>query len=201
MRFIILLLIAAVNPDLTKSSVKTECSTETERSPTRVVSTIQSGSGTVIGKDDKGFDVLSCYHVVQGDKLKIITHDNKVYHARVVKYDKERDLSLIRVDEKADVEAVEIATEETYKLGTEVTKAGFPGIDSVVVLDGTCTGYSRDAVNREIIYLVASPIVISGDSGGGLFRKKDKKLIGVIWGGKEDGLRATRIDDIWKLLK
>ena len=189
---------------LVRSSVRTEHAVDNGSGLT----TTQGGSGTVIKKTAGAFYVLSCRHVVEHEgaigngRLTLITHDGKRYRASVVAHSAQADLSIMKATGAADVEAVRVADAEEYTPGTRVIKVGYPGGGPRVVLEGEmCNFYNRSVDHPEVISTVATAQSLSGDSGGGLFRAGDRQLVGVIWGGSGDGLRAVRLTDIRTLLR
>ena len=167
------------------------------------VSTTQGGSGTIIKVGDGKFWVVSCYHIAHnsGDmsgELRIRTA-SKTHKARLLAYDRDRDLSLIEVEGDTTGKPAPLASEKV-KPGETVTKVGYPRAGPRVIASGKVLPLINTAVGKpHIVSFVASCVSISGDSGGGVFR--DGKLVGVIWGGREDGLRATGIDDVRDFLE
>lgn len=162
---------------------------------------VQSGSGTVIARDDEGFSVLSCAHVVEKEggyakgALHVTTAKGKTYRARVLYYDKDRDLSLMRVTAKfTDVAVAVLAEKETYEAGLKLYKCGHPGGGDFEKGEGVARGETSESSG--FTNLLATAKSSGGDSGGGVYRKSDDALIGVVWGGKEDGLRAVRLKEI-----
>lgn len=191
-----------------RSAVQTRHAvTEAVGGGTRV--TTQYGSGTVIRADKTGFYVLTCRHVTEyrGEiapgKLEVITHAGAALAAKVAAYDSRADLALLRVAAAgADVAVAEVADADDYRPGAAVTKVGYPGGGARVVADGVIADYTNTSVaDPRVVSTVATAPSVSGDSGGGLFRGSDRKLVGVIWGGRPDGLRAVRLPDIHRLLR
>lgn len=181
------------------SSVQTSYSTKIRPGVTQT----QYGSGTIIKVTDGKFWVLSCYHIAHsgGDmsgELIIKTH-GKNHSARVLAYDRDFDLSLIECDGDTDAKPATLAAEKV-KPGETVTKVGYPRAGPRVIASGRVSPVVNTAVGKpHVMSFVASAPSISGDSGGGVFRSG--KLVGVIWGGLPDGLRATGIEDVRAFLK
>ena len=162
---------------------------------------VQYGSGTVISKDDTGFLVLSCAHVLESGgehgqgTLKVTTAKGRTHLAQMLECDAVRDLSLIRVKSRqADVGVAVLADDETYRPGMKVYKCGHPGGNDFIKEEGKIRDYSSRSSGFE--NLIASARSSSGDSGGGVYRVRDDRLIGVVWGGGDDGLRAVRLPQI-----
>lgn len=168
---------------------------------------IQSGSGTVIKKDKNKFYVLSCCHIAEHNgkvgtgTLSIITWEKKSYPAKIISYDKERDLSLIEVDSSSEVRVAKIAEKDNHTPGDKIVKSGYTWGGNLKMASGVYRNIkSFSERDSSIVSFVSDAYSRSGDSGGGVFREKDLSLVGVIWGGKEDGLRAMNLENIRKFL-
>lgn len=196
---------------ITKSTVKTTHSVSQKYiHPTipnayQIITTTQSGSGTIIKKTDDCFYILSCCHTVEHQgiigvgELKVHTWDGKILPAKLISYDKKSDLSLIKVDAKVDVLSVKVANKEDYNK-TVIVKSGHPLGGKISVLKGVCIGESFHSDDPETRSVIGSPESIKGDSGGGLFRDSDSQLVGVVWGCANKNLHATKIRNIWIFL-
>lgn len=167
---------------------------------------IQSGSGTVVGKTGGGFLVLSCAHVVEFEgrygkgELVVTTRKGKDCKAKLLAWDAKRDLSLMEVTAKgADVEVALLADDEGYAKGEAVFKCGYPGGGRFRKGEGKILRLTE--TNDGYLNLLADAPSASGDSGGGVYRSSDGRLIGVLWGGREDGLRARRLPEIKSFLE
>lgn len=166
----------------------------------------QHGSGTVIQRDAGGFTVLSCAHVVEHrgkygrGKLTVSTAGGKTYPAKLLRYDRDRDLSVMRVEANdADVGVALLARQEAYAPGLRLVKYGHAGGGDLRASEGVASRESSTSNGYK--NLIATAESSSGDSGGGVYRKSDARLIGVVWGGlRGKGLRAVRIEDVREFL-
>ena len=171
------------------------------------------GSGTVIGVDTNGYDVLTCAHVIlvfgfaekqEGDgswdapigETKVKPVGGEWQKARVLAYHRNCDLALLRVkDKKPKVKASPLASKVKYH-DLEVIKCGYPGQRGRHTQVSTClgkrSGLSSYHLLAEAESVVASVASESGDSGGGLFGTKDRCLIGVVWG-------KAQLEGEWRL--
>lgn len=190
---------------LARSAVRTAYATPTAPG----VTTTQYGSGTVVRADASKLVVLSCAHVCRHEsgaagRLTVMTHDGRWHPAKVLAVDPDADLSLMEVTLGApcEVAVAKVAAGEGYKPKLAVVKVGFPLGGRRHVGRGEVLDVTSHHVRRpEVVVTVASAKARSGDSGGGLFRESDHALVGVVWGGREDGLRASRLADIQALLR
>jgi S1-C subfamily serine protease len=168
----------------------------------------QHGSGTVVKVAGGKAYVLTCRHVVEeagavgSGKVKVALA-GKPLAAKVLGHDRARDLALLEVPNcPPGVAAVKVAAAESFGPALVVWKAGYPRAGPLVVLKGKprpVVSWSPD--DPAVKFLVASPPAVSGDSGGGVFRESDGALVGVVWGGLPDGLRATRVEDVRAFFK
>lgn len=162
------------------------------------------GSGTVIKKTDTYFDVLTCQHIepkLNRKSSHVHIWDNSKLPATILHKDEARDLAIWRVLGTADVRAVEIATQEDYSINTSFYKAGFPNGNAFKCKKGVSLGMFKKSNESNFFSFLGSVEAISGDSGGGIHRIPDGKLIGVTWGCRDDTLRARMIPEIHDFIK
>lgn len=172
-----------------------------------------SGSGTVIRKEGNTLWVLTCSHIaererdVPGSKVTVKTFGGTVYPAEWCywNHSNKRDLAIVKAKvpdgAKPDCEVAELATSEDYATDKWVLKSGYPGDTKgkhslyrgqILGVRGYKSGYP------DISILHASAMSREGDSGGGLWRYDDGKLIGVVWGrdGDYSASLSTTLKDI-----
>lgn len=163
------------------------------------------GSGTVIYCDRTGYLVLTCYHVVSPNKEgKLLARevDGEWKSAEVASRWQRHDLATIYVkDPKHHTRAAAIAKKEDYPEGLKVRKCGYPLAGARHSADGRSTGKMFMGPDTSWISFTCFLNTRSGDSGGGLFRLSDRKLIGVVWGGDGSCAFVTRIESIQTLIK
>lgn len=189
----------------------------TKDSSVQVMQTYQGrngmGSGTVIGVDDTGYDVLTCSHVILvwgiysqyiGDEAwdapigetKVKPVGGTWKSAKVLAYHRNCDLALLHIKEKnPKVKASHIATKVDYR-NLEVIKCGYPGQRGRHTQVSTClgkrTGLSSYHLVPEATSVITSVASESDDSGGGLFCNKEHCLVGVVWG-------KAQLEGEWRL--
>ena len=83
------------------------------------------GSGMIVNPD--GY-ILTNYHVIQGaDKIDVrLAEDNKNYRARVVGYDEETDLAVIKIDAGRKLPVVKMGNSDAAQVGDWVLAIGSP---------------------------------------------------------------------------
>jgi len=166
------------------------------------VGTVGNGSGTVVAAGAGGVRVLTCRHVVEGATAVTVTaHDGRVHRATVAAVDGRADLALLRLTQAADLPAARLAGDDPLDRGTAVVKSGHPGAGHRVEGRGRVVGHSwavGDPTNRSAI---ADTPSVGGDSGGGLFRAADGRLVGVVWGGANGQLYAVHAREVARFLK
>jgi S1-C subfamily serine protease len=168
------------------------------------------GSGVVIHED--GY-ILTCHHVAgEGDRtlqIEIAEGDGKPvpYQARVVAYDADLDLAVIKVDRHFDKPAV-LEDPGNLHEGDEVYNIGYPYSFGKLVGRGYIMAlhYSKgDLENAIVVDMPDGP----GTSGSGVYAVKSGKLVGImklmIWvnrpGVPVTVIRAlTGVDDVKRFL-
>ncbi len=136
-----------------------------------IVKTIEGhGSGFAITQD--GY-ILTNYHVIAGkinnkvNSIKIITSDGTELAGKVIRYNKYRDIALLKVD-KTFAKAFKLTNVKSFKNLQDVITIGAP--KSVELGQSVSTGIisnERKLNNNNLIQLNMS--VNSGNSGGPLF--------------------------------
>lgn len=132
------------------------------------------GSGTHIKIDGENY-VLTCAHLIIGsieeNVLTIVSDTGTWSKAEIVKYNKEKDLALLKVPQLKHTAYLEIS-DIAPKEGSEVIVIGNPSGLVDMITDGIVT-----KVDKKGYYLITNKIWF-GNSGGSLLYKG--KLIGVI---------------------
>jgi hypothetical protein len=186
-----------------KVSVRTEHANDGQDQFGRYVQT-QYGSGTIFAKDKTGFWVLTCRHVWVHDgkfavgRVSVRLHDGTAVRGEVLHSNRVFDLSLVRVKYSGEVSVAEMAQRATYKDGLKVIKCGYPGSKRAVGVGAMKllpeTYGPKDEYRSFNVTGFEYPG--SGNSGCGVYRVSDKKLIGVLYGGDHDGSRVVRLSEI-----
>lgn len=161
--------------------VKSERKTNVFGAPT---SGAVSGSGFIISSD--GF-IVTNYHVIsyaaeQGFTLTVMMHNGESYPAKIIGYEPDNDLAVIKVD-ATGLSAVNLGSNDTMKVGEEVYAIGNP----LGELDYTMTSGIVSALDRLIQVDESTSInmfqmdaaVNQGNSGGPVYNSRGE-VIGIV---------------------
>ncbi|MBC8876426.1 MAG: trypsin-like peptidase domain-containing protein [Planctomycetes bacterium] len=103
------------------------------------------GTGTAFVVSSDGY-LVSCAHVVEGATRIEVTLADKKYPARVVDWNKQRDLALLRI-EASGLPELRLGATKDVELAQEVRAVGYPLTDvlgqSVKITRGTIAGWDR----------------------------------------------------------
>lgn len=140
------------------------------------------GSGFIINEDG---DILTNYHVVQGATEVTVTFNNgKEYKAKIVNYDANKDLAMIRLQEKVEVPGIAtLGDSDLLQAGEEVIAIGNPlGKEFVgTVTKGIVSAASRTIQNEDkstSVYIQTDAAINPGNSGGPLINSRGE-VIGI----------------------
>jgi serine protease Do len=147
-------------------------------------STAVSGSGFIISND--GY-IVTNYHVVEiaeenGLALTVILHDGTKYPAKIVGYEQDNDVAVIKI-EATGLHAVTTGSNDAMKVGETVYAIGNP----LGELDYTMTNGIVSALDRVIAVDESTSInmfqidaaVNSGNSGGPVYNSRGE-VIGIV---------------------
>ena len=139
------------------------------------------GSGFIINRE--GY-ILTNYHVIEGaSSVKVILSDGTEANARVINYDAQQDLAVIKITDDIEVPGVvELGDSSELLVGEQVVAIGNPlGLEFL----GTVTTGVVSALNREvsisgksIIYIQTDAAINPGNSGGPLVNSRGE-VIGI----------------------
>jgi serine protease Do len=143
-----------------------------------------SGSGFIITSD--GY-IVTNYHVIayaaeQGFSLTVMTHDGQSYPAKIIGYEPDNDLAVIKID-ATGLSAVKLGSNDNMKVGEEVYAIGNP----LGELDYTMTSGIVSALDRLIQVDESTSInmfqmdaaVNQGNSGGPVYNSRGE-VIGIV---------------------
>lgn len=140
------------------------------------------GSGFII--NENGY-VVTNYHVVNGaQEVKVIFYDGKEVNAKVVNYDAERDLAVVKITDDVKMPGVaQLGNSSSVKAGEEVIAIGNPlGKEfSSTVTKGIVSSPNRkmSTENGNVLdYIQTDAAINPGNSGGPLINSKGE-VIGV----------------------
>lgn len=134
------------------------------------------GTGFLITED--GFVLTNYHNICRGQEIKVRS-ENDLYEARIIHYDKNNDLVLLKID--GDFKAIPIAVEYPY-LGQSIFTIGFPqpiiqGFLPKISRGSICglAGYKDDSRHLQI-----DATIQPGNSGGPLIDSEKGFVIGII---------------------
>jgi serine protease Do len=126
------------------------------------------GSGVIV--DPSGF-ILTNYHVVEGaDKIRVrLSSDgNKEFPAKVVGFDEETDLAVVKIDADKPLTAVPLGNSEEAQVGDWVLAIGSPfGLDATVTA-GIISYKGRPGMQQFQRFIQTDAAINRGNSGGPL---------------------------------
>ncbi|GEM_PF-876534 len=134
------------------------------------------GSGFLISED--GY-IITNYHVISDSaKLEVIMHDGTKVPARIIRFNKEADLALLKID-KNNLVPFLIPQEKSSLIGREIYVIGTPSAQdlSQTLTKGIISSIRKQANGSTLIQTDAS--MSPGNSGGPVI-DKDGKLVGVV---------------------
>lgn len=140
------------------------------------------GSGFII--NEEGY-VVTNYHVINGaQEVKVIFSDGKEVNAKVINYDPERDIAVIKITDDVKMPGIaELGDSSTVKAGEEVIAIGNPlGKEfSSTVTKGIVSSPNRKmkTENGNVLdYIQTDAAINPGNSGGPLINSKGE-VIGI----------------------
>lgn len=142
--------------------------------------TASSGSGVIVTED--GY-IATCNHVVESaDKIYVYLNNGSSYEAKLIGRDVLNDLAVIKIEETGLTYAT-FGDSSTLKIGESVFAIGNAlGVLSNTYTTGVISGLDRvlEVEDQKMTLLQTDAAVNHGNSGGGLFRKADGTLIGIV---------------------
>ncbi len=126
---------------------------------------------------------MTCHHVIDGaDKIYVYLNDESSYEAQLVSSDSVSDIAIIKI-EATDLPYAVFADSDSLRIGEEVFAIG----NMLGQLSNSCTCGCVSGINRSVsidgitMTLIQTDAAINhGNSGGGLFRRSDGALIGIV---------------------
>jgi serine protease Do len=141
------------------------------------------GSGTGFVVDRNGY-IVTNYHVVENaDRIKVkLAGDEAEYRGRVVGFDKETDLAVLKVDAKRPLQPVQIGNSDSVEVGDWVIAIGSPfGLQSTVtagIVSAQRTSRDLPGTTSFQNFLQTDAAINPGNSGGPLLNIRGE-VIGV----------------------
>lgn len=145
-----------------------------------------AGSGVIISQD--GY-IITNNHVVQGaDQVQVTFNDRNTQIAKVVGTDPSTDIAVLKIDDKQELNAINIGNSDQVKLGQWVLAVGYPLNLDATVTAGIVSAKSRslginDSRNKTgngsvESYIQTDAAVNPGNSGGALVNANGQ-LVGI----------------------
>ena len=137
------------------------------------------GSGVIISSD--GYILTNTHVIDDGDSAKVVLYDGSEHEAKLVGYDSQSDIAVIKIEAEG-LTAAEFASSSDLRVGDSVAAIGNPLSPDLRL---TMTRGIISALNREISYngtvmsLIQTDASINeGNSGGPLFNDRGQ-VIGI----------------------
>ena len=157
----------------------------TESTVVAIKSSVGSGSGVIISKDEKnndGYFIVTNNHVIEGgENIKVTLSSGLVYDAVLVGRDENTDLAILKIV-AADLKVATVGKSSDLLVAEEVLIIGNP----LGTLGGTATNGIVSAKNRVITIdgyamtlIQTNAAVNPGNSGGAMFNMAGQ-LVGVV---------------------
>ncbi len=141
------------------------------------------GSGTGFVVDQHGY-IITNHHVVEkADRIKVkIAGEDTEYRARVVGYDSETDLAVLKIDAKQPLIPVQIGNSDSVQVGDWVIAIGSPfGLQATVtagIVSAERSSRDLPSANSFQNFLQTDAAINPGNSGGPLLNIRGE-VIGV----------------------
>ena len=141
-----------------------------------------SGSGSII--DDEGH-ILTNVHVIQNaTKIYVSLHDGSQYEAKIVGYDLDSDLAVLKIDPPKGVilKTIEFGDSKKLKVGQKVIAIGNPFGMERTMTTGIVSGLGRPIQNsnkRIIRDMIQTDSAINPGNSGGPLLDTSGKMIGI----------------------
>ena len=144
---------------------------------------IPEGTGTGFIYDDVGH-IVTNYHVIRGTQAaKVTLADHSTWDARLVGYDANKDLAVLRIDASPDrLQKIDIGESSNLQVGQKVFAIGCPfGLDQTLTT-GVISGLGREITSiggRPIEGVIQTDAAINPGNSGGPLLDSAGRLIGV----------------------
>ncbi len=125
------------------------------------------GSGFIINQDGK---VITNYHVIEGQRrIFVITNDNKVYKAKVIRESQEDDLAILEMEGKSkQFPYVKLGNSDLIEVAEPVIAIGNPFGLAFTVTSGIISAVGRTTPDGREGLIQTDAAVNQGNSGGPL---------------------------------
>ncbi|MBS0205425.1 MAG: trypsin-like peptidase domain-containing protein [Planctomycetes bacterium] len=147
------------------------------------VTEIPEGTGTGFLYDEAGH-VVTNFHVIRGAQAaRVSLADNSVWSARLVGYEPNKDLAVLRIDAPKDkLRKIDIGQSSDLQVGQKVFAIGCPfGLDQTLTT-GVISGLGREITSiggRPIEGVIQTDAAINPGNSGGPLLDSAGRLIGI----------------------
>ena len=138
------------------------------------------GTGTGFVVDPNGY-ILTNHHVVEkADRIKVkLSGEGNEYQARVVGYDKETDVAVLKINAGRSLQPVQIGNSDSVEVGDWAIAIGSPFGLQATVTAGIVSATGRDVGSGQFQHFLQTDAAINpGNSGGPLLNIRGE-VIGV----------------------
>lgn len=141
------------------------------------------GSGTGFIVDKNGYIITNNHVIEKADRIKVrLAGDDTDYKAKVIGYDSETDLAVLKIDAKQPLEPVQIGNSESVQTGDWVIAIGSPfGLQATVtagIISAERTYRDLPGAQTFQNFLQTDAAINPGNSGGPLLNTRGE-VIGV----------------------
>ena len=153
--------------ELSYEEIYTQCAPSVVSITARNIRASSGGTGVVLTAD--GY-ILTNAHVVAGaSRVQVITFDNRVGHARLVGFDGDEDLAVLKVD-LTDLTPAAFGSSDELRIGQEVAAIGDAMGYRSTITDGIVSALDREVTVDGIAmpFIQTSASINFGNSGGAL---------------------------------
>ena len=135
------------------------------------------GSGVIVSSDGI---VVSNYHVVgQATEIRVVLNDRREYAAELILGDEESDLAILRLQDAADLPALEFRNSDEVEVGDLVLAIGNPFGVGQTVSSGIVSGLARSSVELGRGYFIQTDAAINPGNSGGALVDMQGRLVGI----------------------
>ena len=165
-----------------------------------------NGMGTGVVVDERGYIVTNFHVVSEVDVIRAVLQDGGDYLATVVKFDREHDLALIRIETGKPLQVMPLGTSSDLMLAESVIAVGNAFGYRHTVTKGIISALSRDVeANETQSYknLIQTDASINPGNSGGPLLNLNGEVIGINVAIRQGAQRigfAIPIDDVRKIV-
>lgn len=98
---------------------------------------IPQGSGSGVVWDEKGHIATNYHVIVNASRATVILNDNTQHDARLVGYEADKDLAVLRINAKENAKPIRVGSSKPLQVGQRIYAIGNPfGLDSTLTQGG-----------------------------------------------------------------